>query len=133
MLRIQEDIQIDNASDRPCLLDRVKLESPCLEPGLRAVSASAARVIIRDSSFDVEHNRRKELVMHKKRRVHDAIVGVAITVGVALGIWVNPMWLWIPGIIGVLMIQSGFTGFCPVYFTLDKLEIGESASSSGSA
>ena len=65
--------------------------------------------------------------MHRKRRVHDGIVGAVITAGVALGFWVNPMWLWVPGIVGLLMIQSGFTGFCPVYFTLDKLCVGDSA------
>lgn len=66
--------------------------------------------------------------MHKKRRVHDAIVGAVITLGVALAYLVNPMWLLLPGVIGVLMIQSGFTGFCPVYFTLDKLGVGDQTS-----
>lgn len=65
--------------------------------------------------------------MHKKRRVHDAIVGAAITLGVALAFSVSPLWLLLPGIIGVLMIQSGFTGFCPVYYTLDKLGVGDEA------
>lgn len=63
--------------------------------------------------------------MNTKRRVHDAIVGVLITAGVALGYWVAPVWLLVPGIVGVLMIQSGFTGFCPVYFTLDLLGVGD--------
>ncbi len=63
--------------------------------------------------------------MHKKRRLHDGIVGLVIAAGVALGIWVNPVWFWIPGIIGALMVQSAFTGFCPVYYTLDKLGVPE--------
>lgn len=63
--------------------------------------------------------------MNTKRRVHDGIVGVLITLGVALGYWVTPMWLLLPGAVGVLLIQSGFTGFCPVYFTLDLLGVGE--------
>ena len=62
--------------------------------------------------------------MQTKRRVHDAIVGVLVTAGTALGYWVNPLWLALPGAVGLLLIQSGFTGFCPVYFTLDKLGIG---------
>ena len=61
----------------------------------------------------------------RKRRIHDAIVGGVITVGVALAYWVSPTWLLLPGVIGVLMIQSGFTGFCPVYFTLDRLGIAD--------
>ena len=58
--------------------------------------------------------------MNSKRRIHDAIVGVVVTAGVALGYYVNPMWLLVPGAIGVVLIQSGVTGFCPVYFILDK-------------
>ncbi len=58
--------------------------------------------------------------MNQKRRIHDAIVGVVVTVGVALGHYVDPMWLLVPGAIGVTLIQSGVTGFCPVYFILDR-------------
>ncbi len=58
--------------------------------------------------------------MNQKRRIHDAIVGVVVTAGVALGHFVDPLWLLLPGLIGVTLIQSGVTGFCPVYFLLDK-------------
>lgn len=60
--------------------------------------------------------------MSDKRRIHDGIVGVIITAGVALGHWVSPLWLILPGVIGLTLIQSWFTGFCPVYYTLDKLD-----------
>ena len=59
--------------------------------------------------------------MNQKRRIHDAIVGVVITAGVALGHYVSAYWLLLPVVIGVTLIQSGFTGFCPVYFVLDRL------------
>jgi hypothetical protein len=68
--------------------------------------------------------------MNRKRRIHDSIVGVLITAGVGLGYWVSPVWLIVPGAVGLLMIQSGFTGFCPVYFTLDKLGVAEHSGSS---
>ena len=58
--------------------------------------------------------------MNAKRRIHDAIVGAVVTAGVALGYYLDPMWLLVPGAIGVVLIQSGVTGFCPVYFILDK-------------
>ena len=57
-----------------------------------------------------------------KRKIHDGIVGAVVTLGVVLGYYVNPIWLLIPGILGVILIQSAVTGFCPLYFTLDKLE-----------
>ena len=66
--------------------------------------------------------------MNSKRRIHDAIVGVVVTAGVALGYYVNPMWLLVPGVIGVVLIQSGVTGFCPVYFILDKTCASDHAS-----
>lgn len=62
--------------------------------------------------------------MQSRRRIHDGIVGILVTLGVALGYWVAPVWLLLPGAVGLLLIQSSFTGFCPVYYTLDKLNIG---------
>lgn len=59
--------------------------------------------------------------MNRKRRMHDAIVGVVVTAGVALGHYVSAHWLILPAVIGVTLIQSGLTGFCPVYFALDRL------------
>ena len=58
--------------------------------------------------------------MMTKRRIHDGIVGALITLGVLLGYYVNPLWLLLPGILSVTMVQSALTGFCPVYFVLDK-------------
>jgi hypothetical protein len=59
--------------------------------------------------------------MNRKRRIHDAIVGLLVTVGVALGHYVSAHWLLLPAVIGVTLIQSYVTGFCPVYFALDRL------------
>lgn len=53
--------------------------------------------------------------MNQKRRIHDAIVGVVV-----LWYYVDPLWLLVPGVIGVTLIQSGVTGFCAVYFILDR-------------
>ncbi len=58
--------------------------------------------------------------MHTKRRIHDGIAGAVIVTGIALGHWVHPYWLWVPGLLGLTLLQSAFTGFCPVYFILDK-------------
>jgi hypothetical protein len=55
-----------------------------------------------------------------KRRIHDGIVGVVVTLGVLLTYYVSTGWLILLGILGVTLIQSAFTGFCPVYFVLDK-------------
>ena len=57
-----------------------------------------------------------------KRKVHDGVAGAVITLGVALGYFVSPIWLLVPAILGLTLLQSAFTGFCPVYYTLDKIE-----------
>ena len=56
-----------------------------------------------------------------KRYVHDGIIGAVVTLGVAAGYFVAPIWLIVPGILGITMLQSAFTGFCPLYYTLDKI------------
>lgn len=63
--------------------------------------------------------------MNRQRRIHDGIVGILVTAGTALAYWVSPYWLAVPGAVGLLLIQSAFTGFCPVYFTLEMLGIGK--------
>jgi len=63
--------------------------------------------------------------MNKKRRLHDGIVGALIALGSALALWVDPVWVWLPGILGAAMVQSAFTGFCPVYYTLDKMGVSD--------
>ena len=58
----------------------------------------------------------------KKRRLHDGIAGAVIFLGVVLGYYVDPLWLLVPGVLGLVLLQSAFTGFCPVYYTLDKID-----------
>ena len=55
-----------------------------------------------------------------KRCLHDGIVGAVVTLGILLGFYVNSAWLLLPIVIGLTLIQSAFTGFCPVYFAIDK-------------
>ena len=55
-----------------------------------------------------------------KRRIHDGIVGALVAAGVLLGYFANPLWLLLPGVLGVVLFQSAFSGFCPLYFVLDK-------------
>jgi hypothetical protein len=63
----------------------------------------------------------KDVPIGSNTALHDGIVGVLVLAGTLLGALVNPIWYWVPGIVGALMIQSAFTGFCPVYFTLGRL------------
>jgi DUF2892 family protein len=59
--------------------------------------------------------------MYKKRRIHDGLAGAVIFLGVLLAQFVDPLWILLPGIVGVTMLQSAFSGFCPLYYILDKI------------
>lgn len=56
-----------------------------------------------------------------KIKIHDGIVGAVIFTSIVLGLAVNPQWLYVAGAIGALMVSSAFTGFCPVYFVLNRI------------
>lgn len=47
-----------------------------------------------------------------------AFAGIVILVGTALGFFVHPYWLAVPAFVGVNLLQSAFTGFCPLAMIL---------------
>ena len=60
-----------------------------------------------------------------KRELHDGIVGLIITLTVGLGFYGDPLWLIVPALLGLTLLQSAFTGFCPLYYTLDRIFPGK--------
>ena len=46
--------------------------------------------------------------------------GTMVLVSVLLGINVNPNWFWLTGFVGANLLQSSFTGFCPLAIILAK-------------
>lgn len=50
-----------------------------------------------------------------------AISGAAILLCIALSYLFSSHWLILAAIVGLNMVQAGFTGYCPVAFTLRKL------------
>ena len=49
------------------------------------------------------------------------LAGTVTLVGVALAHFVSPWWLLIPAFVGLNLIQSVFTGFCPPSLLLRSL------------
>ena len=41
------------------------------------------------------------------------MAGTFVLISLALGHWVSPYWLLFAAFVGVNLIQSAFTGFCP--------------------
>ena len=64
---------------------------------------------------------------HKNMKIENAIrimAGTMVLLRLALAHWVNPWWLLLAAFVGVNLIQSAFTGFCPAEIILKKLGVG---------
>lgn len=53
------------------------------------------------------------------------MAGVMVLLSISLAHWVSPKWLLLTAFVGVNLIQSAFTGFCPAENILRKLGIGK--------
>lgn len=49
--------------------------------------------------------------------------GTMVLVSVALGHFVSPWWLLLTAWVGIMLFQSGITGFCPMAFVFKTLGI----------
>jgi hypothetical protein len=54
-------------------------------------------------------------------RIVLAFAGVAILVSLALSHYHDPNWLWFTAFVGFNLLQSAFTGFCPLAIILKKM------------
>jgi hypothetical protein len=50
-----------------------------------------------------------------------AFAGCMILLSLLLAHFVSPLWLWFTAFIGLNMLQSAFTGFCPAAMIFRKL------------
>lgn len=50
--------------------------------------------------------------------------GVFILVSLALGYWVSPYWFLFTAFVGVNLLQSSFSGFCPLERILNRVGDG---------
>jgi hypothetical protein len=56
--------------------------------------------------------------------VDDGVRGVAgtfVLLSIALGSWAHPGWFLFTAFVGVNLLQSAFTGTCPMFWFLKKL------------
>jgi hypothetical protein len=50
-----------------------------------------------------------------------AFAGIMILLSLLLAHFVSPLWLWFTAFVGLNMLQSAFTGFCPAAIIFRKL------------
>jgi hypothetical protein len=52
-----------------------------------------------------------------------AFAGTMVLLSVALTVWVSPLFVWFTVFVGLNLLQSAFTGFCPAALVFKKLGI----------
>ncbi len=60
-------------------------------------------------------------------RIVLAFAGSMVLVSLALGIYVNHYWFLLTAFVGLNLLQSAFTGFCPLAIFLKKLGLAPGA------
>jgi DUF2892 family protein len=61
------------------------------------------------------------------------IAGTFVLVSVGLGYWVHPAWLLFTAFVGVNLLQSAFSKWCPMMWVLEKLGLPEIRTASARA
>ncbi len=56
-------------------------------------------------------------------RVVLAFAGFVVLVSVGLGLWLSPWWFALTVFVGANLLQSAFTGFCPLAIILKRLGV----------
>jgi Inner membrane protein YgaP-like, transmembrane domain len=77
------------------------------------------------------HEHRYETM--KRQRIIYLVAGTLVLTGLALGYWVNQLWLFLAAFVGLNLFQTAFTGFCPLERILIKLGIGRAGEECGAA
>jgi hypothetical protein len=54
-------------------------------------------------------------------RIVLAVAGSFILLSLLLAVYVNIHWLWFTAFVGTNLLQSAFTGFCPMAIILKRL------------
>lgn len=58
-----------------------------------------------------------------KERIVRAVAGSMVLISLVLAFNVNTNWLWLGVFVGVNLLQSSFTKFCPLELILKQLKV----------
>lgn len=73
---------------------------------------------MRCSAANVNDSRRLKMTLERMLRL---IAGTFILLSLALGYWVSPYWYLFTAFVGLNLLQSGFSNWCPMMTFLRKL------------
>jgi hypothetical protein len=57
------------------------------------------------------------------QRILRGMAGLFILLSLVLAYYVSPMWLWFTAFVGLNLLQSAFTNWCPMMTILEKLGV----------
>ncbi len=60
-----------------------------------------------------------------RERIVRTVAGTFVLISITLAYYFSLSWLWFTAFVGVNLIQSSLTGFCPLEKILDKLNIAK--------
>lgn len=60
-----------------------------------------------------------------RERIIRAVAGIMMLLCVTLTLTVSPNWIWLGVFVGVNLLQSAFTRFCPLEWILKQMRVGE--------
>ena len=72
-----------------------------------------------------------DFIAMKRQGLIYLVAGTLVLTGLALGYWVNQLWLLLAAFVGFNLFQTAFTGFCPLERILIKLGIGHAGDECG--
>jgi hypothetical protein len=58
-----------------------------------------------------------------RERIVRAVAGTIVLISIVLGHYVSMNWLWLGVFVGVNLLQSSFTKFCPLEKILDAVGV----------
>ncbi|MFT4072636.1 MAG: DUF2892 domain-containing protein [Dysgonamonadaceae bacterium] len=61
----------------------------------------------------------------KREHIIHFVAGILVLTGISLACFISIKWLLLPAFVGINLIQSSLTKFCPLEILLDKMNIKE--------
>jgi len=58
-----------------------------------------------------------------KERIVRAVAGSLVLASILLAVFVSQHWLWLTGFVGLNLLQSSFTRFCPLEKILERMGV----------
>ena len=58
-----------------------------------------------------------------KERIIRAVAGSLVLISILLTVYVSKNWLWLTGFVGLNLLQSSLTRFCPLEKILERTDV----------